>query len=300
MTNDIVRLNNREEMRTQENVASNSLFTDRNDAEVSDIPNASETTSTGNSASDAVPHGTQSKTRNRTVQLPNLVSMWKYLLSSRYANKRLELYTFLNKYLRMGYLSEIVGSHVLNRVINREACNFTGVTFWKIDREDFYADIGVDLTLKTTTGYRCWNGVIVCWCSFEEERFSMSIEDLVCNVDRKADGLTLFSPFLVPYYTNRQMDVFSEKIWVDYNMPEAIGNPCLRNATKLAHRMGLTIMFADVYEHQNVDSILFFADGELNIGKDRIIHSPNGTKTVIKADSPTTNRIPANTIALVR
>ena len=176
-------------------------------AEVTDFPGATEITCAENCASGAVPHGTQSKTGTKKIKIPDLVSMWKYMLSPKYANRRLALYTFLNKCLRRGQLSEIVGFRVMNRVINRDACNFTGVNFWKIDREEFYADVRVELKLRSSEGEIIWNGVLVCWCFFAEKQFSMSVEELAESVDRKAEGLVLLSPFLVPYHTNQMMDV---------------------------------------------------------------------------------------------
>lgn len=249
--------------------------------------------------SDAVPHGTKSESGTKIIKKADLVSMWKYMLSSSYANRRLSLYTFLNSLLRRGMLSEIVGFKVLNRVINRQACEFTGVTFWKIDREDFYADVKVTLTLESPSGTQTWNGILACWCSFEEDdKFSMSVEELAESIDRKEDGFVMLSPFLIPYYTNEQMDKFVDQVWISNGMPEAIHNPSLRNATELARRLGLTIQYLDVYEHRNMDSIIFFADSELTVGEDRIEKQEDGSKKHIKTGFPTKVKIPANTIVV--
>ena len=249
--------------------------------------------------SDDVPRGTKSETGTRTIKQADLVSMWKYMLSSSYANRRLSLYTFLNNALRRGQLSEIVGFKVLNRVINREACRLEGVTFWEIDRENFYADVAVELTLQSSAGVRSWNGYLVCWCSFEENgQFSMSVEELTDRNDFKEDGMVMLSPFLVPYYTNEQMDAFGDRVWIEYDMPEAIHNPSLRNATELARRIGLEIRYLDVYEHRNMDSIIFFADSELRVGEDRVEWDENGNKRVIKTGFPKIEKIRANTIVV--
>lgn len=191
-------------------------------------------------SSDTLPTKTEPKPGKKTLLLPDLVSMWKYMLSSNYANRRLLLYSFLNQALRKGQLSETVGFRVLNRVINRDACEIKGVSFWKINRKNFYADVEVKLTLQSSDGLREWNGILECWCSFEGV-YDMTVESLSKGEDRDAEGYVRLSPFLVPYMTNQMMDKFAEQVWIDYGLPEAIGNPSLRNATKLAKRMGLTM-----------------------------------------------------------
>ena len=248
-------------------------------------------------STDSLPPKTAPAAGKKTLQLPDLVSMWKYMMSSNYANRRLALYSFLNRTLRTGSLSEIVGFRVLNKVINKQACEFTGVSFWKINRENFYADVEVRLSLQSPGGPREWKGVLECWCSFGEE-FEMSVEALTSGSDREEEGYVRLSPFLIPYMPNRMMDEFSENIWAEYGMPEAVNNPKLRNATKLAARMGLTIRYLDVYEHQDMDSIIFFEDSDLVIGEDRVEREPDGSEKHIKTGTPVTERIAANTIVV--
>ncbi len=152
--------------------------------------------------SDQVPPGTKSPSGAKKIHLPELVSMWKYMLNSNYANRRLSLYSFLNRCLRQGSLSRIVGFRVLNRVINREACELKGVTFWKIDRENFYADVEVELKLQSTNGIRIWNGYLVCWCAFDENEFTMSVEDLTDKLDRRSEGLVIITKSISRFARN--------------------------------------------------------------------------------------------------
>ena len=63
--------------------------------------------------------------------------MTHYLMSKEGADKRLTLYSFLNDLLRKGRLSGIVGFQVLNRVINRQVCDFTAFRYWELDRQEF-------------------------------------------------------------------------------------------------------------------------------------------------------------------
>lgn len=71
-------------------------------------------------STDNVPHkGT------REIIVPDFNSMFNREL----ANKRLEVYFYLNRLLRRGQLSQIVGFPVNNRVIDRETCAIKDVSF---------------------------------------------------------------------------------------------------------------------------------------------------------------------------
>ena len=251
-------------------------------------------------SSDAVPQGTvntalTNSAGKKKIYVPELITMNKVLFD-RY---RLEMYQFLNYSLRRGVLSEIVGQRVTTRKITHEQCNFTGVEFWRISREEFYADVTVELKLDTEAGQILWKGYLVCWCGFDEELFC-SIEYLTDSagaIAEKNKGLDLLSPYLIPYATNKRVDEISEEILERYQK-EALTNPSARNAAKLAESMGLRIEYRPVYEHRNVDSILFFKAQPLEIGEDRIEKDEDGKKTHIKAPAGETVIIPANTIVV--
>lgn len=273
-------------------------FQEEESAELHEVEDEHEVVENPDCSSDALPPKTELRKGKKTLQLPELVSMWKYMMCRGYANRRLALYSFLNSQLHRGMLSDIVGFRVLNPVINREACEFKGVTFWKISRETFYADVKVTLKLKALDGIHEWNGILVCWCCFDDG-FELSVEDLTESIDRsEVDGLIMLNPFLIPYMTNQQMDEFTERLWIDYGMPNALKNPSLRKATELARRMGLEIMYLDVYEHQDMDSIIFFEESDLIVGEDKIVKNPDGSTKHLKTGTPTTTHIPANTIVV--
>ena len=132
------------------------------------------------------------------------------------------MYTFLNKCRRNGTISNIIGQRVLNSVFNRDAVKFTDVTFWRIDRENFFAHISVELKILTTSGVITLDCIIEAWCCFIEEELCISFESLSTSVDRR--GFELLSPFLVPYFTNRRVDEVTEELLFRY-MPEALSDP---------------------------------------------------------------------------
>ena len=235
-------------------------------------------------SADTIPTGTKPEPGKKRIQAPDLVSMWKYLLSRNYANRRLSLYSGMNRMLRSGELSQIVGFSVWNKIINKDVMKLTSVDFWKIDRTDFYANIHIELTLQADTGTRKWRGVLICLCSFaENNKFTCDIVSLAEEAwQDKDDNSIRMNPFLVPYYSNNQMDQIAELIWKEYGMEEALTDPDKRNAAELAKRMGLTIQYHNVYEHQGVKSILFFTDSELIVGEDRTENQQDGSKKHIK------------------
>ena len=153
------------------------------------------------------------------------------------------------------------------------------------------------MSLRSGSGICSWTGYLICTCGFHDKGFTCLIEDLVEDPGAYAENTVRLNPFLVPYYSNRQMDLVAEKIWEEYGMPEALTDPKKRDARELAARMGLKIQYLQVYEHQNVNGILFFAESPLITGEDRIEYR-NGEETHIKAEKGTTVIVPANTIVV--
>ena len=223
----------------------------------------------------------------KKVAVPILVSVTKVLFD----NYRLKLYRALNRWLRNGELSREVGARILNRGINAKVCSFPNVTYWRIDREDFYADVSAVLKLETERGSIEWRGVISCWCCFSDG-LEAEVEELR-SCDHSDEGLDMLSKYLVPYVTNKRVDRIAEKLWEAY-MKEALDDPRKRDPVKLAEKMGLTVKYMPVYDHRRVaDSIVFFKEDYLYIGDDRVEKD-----RPLRTDHPEHIKIPANTIVI--
>jgi len=244
-------------------------------------------------SSDTVPAGTTNTEGKKKVLVPELITMTKVLFDRH----RLTMYSYLNRCLRNGDLAGMVGYKINTRVINHEICSFPSVTYWRIDRKNFYADVTVELKLSTVFGTVDWKGYLVFWCGFDESGLYCSIEDLTDTLDRSDNGFDMLNPYLVPYATNKRVDEISEALWQKY-LPEALDDPKRRIAVELVKRMGLTIEFHPVYEHRNVESIIFFKEDELAIGEDRKEKNANGKERHIKAKFGKPVVIPANTIVI--
>lgn len=226
----------------------------------------------------------------KKVVVSDPVSMTKVLFD----NYRLPMYSYLNRLRRNGVLSSVVGARVLNGVFNHEVVSFPSVTYWRIDRENFYADVAVTLKLQTSLGPMEWKGFMELWCSFDGD-FSVSFENLSEKPER--EGYDLLSPFLVPYFTNKRVDEVAEELWRDY-IPAAVNDPKARKAVDLATRMGLRVEYYDIYEHRGVKGIIFFAEDELIVGEDRYVKDENGELQLVKTGNPMKVTIPAGTIVI--
>lgn len=105
---------------------------------------------------------------------------------------------------------------------------------------------------------------------------------------QEREGFIMLSPFLVPYLTSKEIDREAERIWQKYLL-EAIADPGARKAAELAKRMGLSIEYHPIYKHRGTDSILFFAEGTLQVKEERADN---------KDEEPEEVLIPENTIVI--
>lgn len=244
-----------------------------------------------------LPSSVENMAGQRTIEIPVFDTMTKFMMSRQGANQRLTLYTYLNNILRRGQLSRIVGDHILNRNINAQICKFTKYQYWEMSRNEFIADISVELQLRTRNGEITWKGVLECWCGFAD-KFYMTVEDLHESVDRAKDGYTPLDQFLIQVYKGYEIDREMELMWTKCHMKEALKNPKARNARKLAEALGLTVIRRPIYEHKGINSILFFEGGTLIVGEDRVEQDENGNKFIVKDDHGVPEYIPANTIVI--
>ena len=233
----------------------------------------------------------------RVIEIPDFDSMTKYMMRKEGADKRLVLYSYLNELLHKGRLSKIVGFPVMNRVINRQACEFTDFRYWEMDRYEFIADISVTLTLESKSGICEWKGVLVCYCGFTHQ-FYLTVEELVENTNRAEEGYIPLDSHLIQVFKGYQIDQEAEAMWARYRLPEALNNPEKRKARELAKAMGLTVLRLPIYEHKGLSSILFFEGGTLLVGADRVEKDENGYEVIYKDDHGEPMEIPANTIVI--
>ena len=240
--------------------------------------------SSGVVPADSIAGETGESKEEQEILVPVLTSMTSFF----FKHYRLTMYSYLNRCLKNGTLDGKVGFHVLNQAIDRHVCSFGNPQYWRVDRETFIVNVPVALILKTGTEDRKWDGFLSLWFHMGEE-VSCSVEYLASLDEMTDDDLPLLSSYLVPIFTNKQMDAEAEAIWAIY-LPDALHDPEKRSAVALANKMGLSIEYHPVYKHKNTSSILFFEEGEL-IELDE--HAETASET-----EPKTVTIPAKTIVI--
>ena len=280
------------------------LLIDQDSCEEQNIPEDADC------SDDRIPHDITDEEGNREIYAADLITATKVLFSG---NKG-KMYLFLNNWLRNGWLNDLAGSKVLNRSINHDVCDFPHVDYWRIDRENFYADVKVSLQMQTESGEKTWEGYLVCWCCFEENpaflespdrngkkkpryKFICSIEDLTESVDRPESGYIPLNNHLAPVLSNDRVEEIANGLW-ERHCKEALTDPGKRDGKMLAEKLGLSVRFCPVYEHRNVESMVFFKEDELYVGEDRIERNGSDKVRHIKAPKGEKIIIPANTIVV--
>ena len=221
-----------------------------------------------------------------------LVGEYMTMTKLLFKNYRLLMYSFLNRELRSDRLRYFAGFRALNRVINRDVCEFGPVTYWRIDREDFIADVEVNLSLeKSVDEVKRLKGYLVLWFDLHKE-WKCSVESIERNRPDRT-GLTMLSPYLIPYYKSHDLDVASEEIWQKY-LPEALFDRKQRLPEALAERMGLNVAYHPLYQDRTIESILFFKEGKIDTVDESKRNNPAG----LSLDKKKEVNIPANTIVI--
>ena len=221
------------------------------------------------------------KARTGFILVPEFQSMTK-LLFKKY---RLRMYSYLRGCLSNGMLDRLVGQPVKNRTFNADSCSFPGVSYWKIDREHFLADIRVDLKIETDRPPACclpeeypvresamgdgvtflWKGTLSLLFGFEKQE-TCSIFDFCRGIPER--DFVLLSRYLIPYYKNPMVDSAAMDIWKKY-LPSALDDPDKRDPSVLAERMGLGILYLPVTGMEGTPGILFLESGTLKVMEDR-------------------------------
>ena len=223
--------------------------------------------------------GTETEDGKRRILVPELTSMTKFL----FQQYRLFMFSFLNKCLRNGQLARIVGFRFANRILNRESCSFGSVSYWKLDRERFFADVVVKLKLDTDDDEREWDGILRLFFDLSGD-IICHVEDFGEYLDSTDYNLVPMDKYLIACYKNKMIDQEAEKLWTDYCC-DALSNPRMRKADELAKAMGLTIVRLPVYQHNGVSSMIFFREGDLLVKEETRVDKSAPRQVTVPADT---------------
>ncbi len=279
-----------EDVCEEQNVNDCEFFEAANDSPVVESYNNGLVPNDTDQAADQAGEAVQGSNGKKYVWVGEYMTMTKIL----FKNYRLFMYSFLNKELRSDRLRYFAGFKALNRVINRDVCEFGSVTFWRIDREEFLADVEVTLKLEKSAGeIMRLKGFLVLWFDLTGE-WKCTVESLEQKIPDR-EGLTMLSPYLIPYYKSHDMDAASEEIWNKY-LPEALTDREYRKPEALAEKMGLKVMHCPLFRERTTESILFFKEGCLYTADESDPYNKNCLSDDEKKGSLV--NIPAGTIVI--
>ncbi len=222
--------------------------------------------------------------QHEALEIPDVITINTWFFRKYRGN----LFSVLNRMLESGQLDHTAGVRVLNRRINRGCCDFPSVRFWELGRENFLADVRVEIELETPRGPELFRGVLTYMFTVDDTHFSGSVcEFRQANMMPERDETPL-SPFLIPYAKGPELDRFGELLWKRY-LPEALTNPDLRRGQRLAELMGLRVRHEPIHDREGLDSLLFFAAGEIEIEVDTEVPGKQEIRSIL---------IPAGTIVV--
>ena len=223
--------------------------------------------------------------------VPQVTDMDSYF-TKHYANRIVDE---LNACLADGTLAEYIHAEIKSERILPEECYVKGLSYWRLNRTDFYidADVRIELKVQTKAGIDTdffWLYVEF-WFYMDEEDEECDFSDcgLLENKPAHEDCWKL-DQYLVPVLRRDEIDKYANEIWEKY-FPEALKEPLLRHPKDLATKMGLSVLTKKLHKRNNVKGIIFFRDGSVMIQPPR----ESGQKD---DPEPIDLKVPANTVVL--
>ncbi len=195
----------------------------------------------------------------KQITVPDIQDM-DYYIRRHY---RSYMISALNEWLTTGDLSELFGTPIITPESHRDDCRFTNMTYWRMDRATFLADIDVQVELKVDQGQRDslqpFSLYISLWI---DEDFECSLHEIGRLMDKPDRGAWKLDRYLVPILHVEEMERGTESMWRK-KIPEALNDANLRKAAALARAYGLTVIPLRLYKRKNTRSILFFREGSI-------------------------------------
>ena len=185
----------------------------------------------------------------------------------------------LNEQLVTGNLSESLGTTIVTEYVRAADMKIEKINCWRINQTDVETEIEFTVPLETEPGknakypFSCsiWHSSDS-WLEFEVEELKplqdkpmqeeSSQEESVGYLAQKLDihGLPVFYPEHIPKA--------AVQVWRQW-CEGALTDASLRHAEKLASSMNLSARTLDLYERPELDFILFFEDGEVEVPQER-------------------------------
>jgi len=198
----------------------------------------------------------------------------------------------MNTRLVNGDLAEILGREFLSERITSADLAVRSVSYWRLNRTDFLADVDLAATLTVPLE----GGVLpasfaLClslwFCT--EEGFACEVQDLRRAEDKADRSFWRLDRWLVPILRSDEIETGAERLWENC-LPE-VKDPKDRTAAMLAEKLGLSILRLNLFGQNRTRSILFFRPGTVSVQEEL---RPGETDF----PCPVSRSVPENTIVI--
>ena len=171
----------------------------------------------------------------------------------------------MNTRLAKGDLSALLRQPVVSEQVRSKDLRLGGITYWRLNRVDFLADVDLEADLVVESGGRDVPGtfafVLTLWfCT--EEGFRFEVQGLCPAAERPERSFWKLDRFLVPILRRDEIEAGAERIWENC-LPGK--KPEERSARMLADAMKLQVTELCLFGQNSTQAILFFQDGVVQV-----------------------------------
>ena len=171
----------------------------------------------------------------------------------------------MNTRLAKGDLSALLRQPVVSEQVRAKDLRLGGITYWRLNRVDFLADVDLETDLVVESEGRDVPGtfafVLTLWfCT--EEGFRFEVQGLCPAAERPERSFWKLDRFLVPILRRDEIEAGAERIWENC-LPGK--KPEERSARMLADAMKLQVTELCLFGQNRTRAILFFQDGVVQV-----------------------------------
>ena len=198
----------------------------------------------------------------------------------------------MNTRLVNGDLAELLDREILSERITSRELAVRGVSYWRLNRTDFLADVDLSVTLTVSRESEALPapfGLCLSLWFCTEEGFACEVQELRRAEDKTDRSFWRLDRWLVPVLRSDEIETGAERLWENC-LPE-VKDPKDRTAAMLAEKLGLNILHLNLFGQNRTRSILFFRPGSVSVQEEL---RPGETEF----PCPVSRAVPENTIVI--
>lgn len=165
----------------------------------------------------------------------------------------------MNSRLAGGDLSLLLGLPVVSERVAPRDLRVTGITYWRLNRADFLADVDLSVPLAVESdgedSVSYFGFCMTLWFN-TDEGFSFEVQDLYSAQTKPERSLWKLDEHLVPVLRRDEVEIAAERLW-ENALPDR-KDPKERTPAMLAEALGLRIRYLRLRGQNGTKAILFF------------------------------------------